>query len=77
MLLAYIAYIAKRGKEQGLLFRFKDRCLLMKDRFVSRVRETLSQAGVNEKLYSGHNFRIGAATTAGRKGLFSDALKVV
>ena len=74
---ALLAYIAKRGKEQGLLFRFEDKRLLTKDRFVSRVREALSQAGVNEKLYSGHSFRIGAATTAGRKGLSSEKIQTL
>ena len=48
---ALLAYIAKRGKEQGMLFRFEDGQLLTKERFVVRVREALSQAGVNAKLY--------------------------
>ena len=74
---ALLAYIAIRGKEQGMLFRFEDKRLLTKDRFVSRVRETLSQTGVNEKLYSGHSFRIGAATTAGRKGLSSEKIQTL
>ena len=66
-----LAYIAKRGKEQGLLFRFEDKRLLTKKGFVSRVREALFQAGINEKLYSGYSFSIGAATTASHKGLSS------
>ena len=74
---ALLAYIAKRGKEQGLLFRFEDQHLLTKDRFVSRIREVLSRAGVNEKLYSGHSFRIGAATTAGRKVLSSEKIQTL
>ena len=72
---ALLAYIAKRGKEQGLLFRFEDKRLLMKERFVTRVRGALSRAGVDEKLYSGHSFQIGAATTAGRKGLSSEKIQ--
>ena len=40
--------------------------LLTKDRFISKVQLTLSEAGVN----SGHSFSIGAATTAGRKGVY-------
>ena len=62
---ALLAYIVNRGKEQDMLFRFEDGQLLTKERFVVRVREALSQAGVNAKLYSGHSFRIGAATMAG------------
>ena len=74
---ALLAYIAKRGKEQGMLFRFEDGQLLTKERFVVRVREALSQAGVNAKLYSGHSFRIGAATMAGRKGLSSEMIQTL
>ena len=68
---ALLAYIAKRGKEQGLLFRFEDKRLLTKKGFVSRVREALFQARINERLYSGYSFSIGAATTASHKGLSS------
>ena len=74
---ALLAYIAKRGKEQGMLFRFEDGQLLTKERFVMRVREALSQAGINAKLYSGHSFRIGAATMAGRKGLSSEMIQTL
>ena len=60
-----------------MLFRFEDGQLLTKERFVVRVREALSQAGVNAKLYSGHSFRIGAATMAGRKGLSSEMIQTL
>lgn len=52
-----------------MLFRFEDKQLFRKDRFISQVRKALAQTGVNEKLYSGHSFRVGAATTAGQKRL--------
>ena len=74
---AILAYIAKQGREQGLQFRFKDGCLLTKDQLMSKVRESLSMAGVNVKLYSGHSFRIGAATTAGHKGLPSEKIQTL
>ena len=44
---------------------------------MSKVREALSKAGVNEKLYSGHSFRIGAATTAGQKGISSEKIQTL
>ena len=37
--------------------------------FVARVREALVRAGVPEQHYSGHSFRIGAATAAAQAGL--------
>lgn len=35
----------------------------------SRCSEGLRAGGINEELYSGHSFRIGAATTAAKKGI--------
>ena len=74
---ALMAYIASRGSEDGPFFRFEDGRLLTKDRFVSEVRKTLSAAGINAKVYSGHSFRIGAATTAGRKGLSAEKIQTL
>lgn len=59
---ALMTYVARRGKQQGPFFRFEDNRLLTKDRFITKVREALTQAGINAKAYSGHSFRIGAAT---------------
>ena len=42
---------------------------LTKARFVVRIREALVRAGVPEQHYSGHSFRIGAATVAAQAGL--------
>ena len=72
-----MTYVAIRGKEQGSLFMFKDKRLLTRDRFVARVREALSTAGVNATSYSGHSFRIGAATTARRKGLSLEKIQTL
>jgi len=66
---ALLAYLAKRGNKEGMLFHFEDGRLLTRDRFVSRVREALNEAGVESKSYAGHSFRIGAATAASRSGL--------
>lgn len=74
---ALMTFVAIRGKEQGFLFRLEDKRLLTRDRFVARVREALSTAGVNAKSYSGHSFRIGAATMAGRKGLSSEKIQIL
>ena len=74
---ALLAYVARRGTEDGLLFRFEDGRLLTKDRFIKGVRDTLTQAGVEAKQYAGHSFRIGAATMAGKKGLPSEKIQTL
>ena len=43
--------------------------LLTRDRFVERVRQALTAARIDCKPYSGHSFRIGAATTAAKRGV--------
>ena len=74
---AMLAYLAKRGTSEGLLFKFEDGHLLTKERFIKAVREALSSAGIDAKLYSGHSFRIGAATMAGRKGLSAEKIQAL
>ena len=74
---AMMAYLAKRGCKKGLLFRFEDNRLLTRERFVVRVKATLSAAGVDCKPYSGHSFRIGAATAAGNHGLPPATIKTL
>lgn len=74
---AILAYVASRGDDSGFLFRFEDGRLLTKDRFISNVRLALSEAGIDSSSYSGHSFRIGAATTAGRKGVSSEKIKTL
>ena len=66
---AVLAYLARRGSKQGLLFQFEDGRLLMRERFVTQVRAALTRAGIDCQPYSGHSFRIGAATAAGQRGL--------
>ena len=60
-----LAYLAIRTPKPGFLFQFTDDRLLTKPRLVDELRKVLSAAGINAKDYSGHSFRIGAATTAG------------
>ena len=66
---AMLSYLSVRGGAEGPLFRFKDGRLLTRERFVSRVRDALSAAGIDESLFAGHSFRIGAATTAAQAGI--------
>ncbi len=63
-----------RGKSEGPLFRFRDRKPLTRQKLVTAVKNALEKAGVDPGQYSGHSFRIGAATTAAARGLEVDII---
>lgn len=69
---AVLGYLARRPPALGPLFIFEDGSPLTRVRLVSHLREALMRVGINSKNFSGHSFRIGAATTAARAG-FSDS----
>lgn len=62
-------YVARRGTSLGPFFRSTQGSPLTKARFVELVRSALTQAGVPVDGYSGHSFRIGAATAASDAGI--------
>ena len=66
---AVLSYLVLRGNSPGPVFRFSDGKPLTKDRFTQRIREALSNTGIDASKYAGHSFRIGAATTAANCGL--------
>ena len=66
---AVLQYLALCPPGQGPLFIFHDHSPLSCTRLVLHMREALSQAGVDTSLFSGHSFRIGAASTAAQAGL--------
>ncbi len=71
-------YLQARGMgTSGPLFRFSDGRVLTRKRFVDAVRDGLKKAGVDERSYSGHSFRIGAATTAAKKGIEDAIIKTL
>ena len=71
---AILAYLAIRPETPGgPLFIYSDGSPLTRDRLIAAVRRALAEAGVDTTGYSGHSFRIGAATAAARAGL-GDAL---
>ncbi len=65
---AVLAYMVTRGTGPGIFFRFQDGRSLTRERFVSAVKVALTNASVDSSRYNGHNFRIGAATTAALRG---------
>ncbi len=66
---AILDYLCARGPDPGPLFTFSDGRYQTKQRFVSAIREALKRAGVDQSKYSGHSFRIRAATTAASRGM--------
>ena len=68
-LTALLPFIALRNTQPGPLFQFTDGSFLTREKFVQEVRRLLQSAGIDPTPYSGHSFRIGAATTAARVGM--------
>ena len=69
--------MAMRRPSKGPLFLFEDGHPLTRERFVAKVREVLQQIGIDQSKYSGHSFRIGAATTAARTGIQDSLIKTL
>ena len=72
---ALLDYLCARWTTPGPLFTFADGRMLNRGRFVERVRDDLSPAGVDQ--YCGHSFRIGAAITAAKKGVEDCIIKIL
>ena len=74
---ALLAFMAVRPAINGALFVFANGTPLTRDRLVEAVRCALRKAGVPATGYSGHSFRIGAATTAAEAGLEDSVVKML
>ena len=74
---AMLAYLSIRGTKEGPLFHFKDGRALTKERFIPIIRGALTAAGIDATKYSGHSFRIGAATTAAECGIEESIIKAM
>ena len=72
-----LCYLANHPKKEGPLFQFADGSPLTRSRFVTEFRRALSAAGVQAAAYTGHSFRIGAATTAAAKGIPDNIIKAL
>ena len=66
---AVVRYLAVKGFDTGPLFCWEDGSPVTRPKFVERLRSTLQAAGVDPSHYSGHSFRIGAATVAAANGI--------
>ena len=74
---AIAAYMVIRSRAAGPFFRFASGSPLSRVQFVRRVREALKPYGVDVSKYSGHSFRIGAATTAASVGVEDSLIKTL
>ena len=74
---ALLAYMVLRGPANGPFFRFQRGDPLTRAKFVGKLREVLSEVGIDCSKYSGHSFRIGAATTAAARGVQDSLIKTM
>ena len=74
---AVLAYLVRRGMELGPLFRFEDYSPRTRSKLFGLLRSTLTRAGKNCSFYSGHSFRIGAATTAAARGVSDSTIQTL
>ena len=74
---AVLSYLAIRPGNPGPLFQFEDGTPLSRIHLVRHIREALSGAGIDTACFSGHSFRIGAATTAAQAGLNDSTIQTL
>ena len=74
---ALLDYLRSRGTGEGPLFRYQDGRCLTRQRLVVALREGLSEAGIEQEKYCSHSLRIGAATTAAKKGMGDAVIKTL
>ena len=74
---ALLTYLSHRGNSPGPLFRWDNQKPLSKSKFVDHVRQALLAANIPAHLYTGHSFRIGAATTAASAGIEDSTIQTL
>lgn len=74
---AILNFLAVRPSGVGPLFVHQDGTPLLRAQFVAKLKDALSAAGVDNRYYSGHSFRIGAATTAAAAGVPDHIIKML
>ena len=74
---ALLNYLAIRPPGEGPLFTHQSGTPLSRDQFVRGVKAALSAAHIAHEHYSGHSFRIGAATAAAAAGVPAHIIKML
>ena len=69
--------LALCGFSHGPLFVFQDGKPLFQPHFSKMLKAVVEAAGMDSKRYSGHSFRIGAATTAAVKGIADSTVQTL
>ena len=72
-------YMSRRPSRpsQGPLFIHEDGSPLLKAQFVKKVKRALAHQNIDSSKYSGHSFRIGAATAAAAAGVPDHMIKMM
>ena len=71
-----LPYLAIRGPKPGPLFVFADGSFLTHPRYATMISSVLQQAGIDNKQYATHRFRI-AATTVKEAGILDVHIKML
>ena len=74
---AILAYLAVRDSSPGPLFKLTDGSFLTRQQFALLISNTLKLAGIDDKHYNTHSFRIGAATSAKEAGISDVQIKML
>lgn len=75
---AVLGYLAVRPPaQQGPLLVTRDGGPLSRECFVQHLKTALTALGVDHRRYSGHSFRIGAATSAAQAGIPDHLIKAM
>ena len=74
---AVLCYLAERPRARGPMFLLGSREPLMRVKFVTLFRRVLNTDGIQANAFTGHSFRIGAATTAAAKGVPDNIIKAL
>ena len=74
---ALLHYLGKGGNNPGVLFHWQDGTPLSKTKFTEATRQALTAAHLPAKDYTGHSYRIGAATTTAMAGLENSTIQTL
>ena len=74
---AILNYLVARPPGEGPLLVHSNSSPLTRDQFVRMVKHALEAAGIDSSSYSGHSFRIGAASTAAAAGVPAYFIKML
>ena len=72
-----LSYLAMRQGSDDALFIFRDGEPLTRARLVLHLRSALEQCGIESSQYSGHSFRIGAASAAAQAGIEDSVIQML